>query len=303
MNRGNGSMTGSSNSPETTTSEEREPQKDELRFGFGENWRRFVVLVDDERIAAAERDLQTMLGRDDLTGLSFLDAGCGSGLASLAARRLGARVVSFDLDPDSVVATRHLRHHHFGDDEDWVVTEGSVLDEAFLEGLGQFDVVHSWGVLHHTGAMWEACSKVSRCVAPGGRLFIAIYNDQGAWSDRWKRIKRLYCSGTAGRLLVTATCVPVMQLRRFAADVVWMRNPFRRLSRVKVRGMSPWHDMRDWLGGYPFEVARPEAVFEFYSGRGYGLEKMKTVGGSMGCNVFVFRRDEETGAAGEPGPR
>jgi 2-polyprenyl-3-methyl-5-hydroxy-6-metoxy-1,4-benzoquinol methylase len=270
---------------------------DERRFRFGENWRRFVVLVDEDRIAAAESDLRAMLGVDDLAGLSFLDAGCGSGLASLAARRLGARVVSFDLDPDSVMATESLRSEHFGaEDEDWVVLEGSVLDCDFLEVLGEFDVVHSWGVLHHTGAMWEACTAIARCVAPGGRLFIALYNDQGAWSERWKRIKRLYCSGTVGRLLVTGLFVPGLHLRRFAADVVWLRNPFRRLRRKKARGMSPSHDMRDWLGGYPFEVAKPEAVFEFYRDRGFDLEKLKTVGGSLGCNVFVFQRDPAAGA-------
>jgi SAM-dependent methyltransferase len=275
---------------------------DELRFRFGENWRRFVVLVDADRIAAAERDLQEKLGRDDLEGVRFLDAGCGSGLASLAARRLGARVVSFDLDPDSVRATADLRRQHYGDeDPDWEVLEGSVLDAAFLDRLGSFDVVHSWGVLHHTGAMWRACETIVRSVAPGGRLFIALYNDQGAWSERWKRIKRLYCGGTAGRLLVTAVFVPGIHLRKFVADIVWLRNPFARLRRKKARGMSPSHDMRDWLGGYPFEVAKPEEVFEFYSDLGFALEKMRTVGGSMGCNVFVFRRLPGSAEAAQPG--
>lgn len=272
------------------TAEEHER---ELRFRFGENWRRFVVLVDDDRIAAAERDLQQMLGLDDLSGLRFLDAGSGSGLASLAARRLGARVVSFDIDTESVESTAFLRRTHFGDDDEgWLVEHGSVLDADYLKSLGTFDIVHSWGVLHHTGAMWDACEKVIRCVEPGGRLFIALYNDQGTWSERWKRIKRLYCSGTVGRLLVTGVCVPAIHARRLAADIVWMRNPLTRFRTKKARGMSPWHDMRDWLGGYPFEVAKPEDVFDFYRLRGFELTRLKTVGGSMGCNVFVFRETD-----------
>jgi SAM-dependent methyltransferase len=273
-----------------------EEQERGLRFRFGENWRRFVVLVDDERIAAAERDLKQMLGCDDLTGLRFLDAGSGSGLASLAARRLGAQVVSFDIDDESVASTEFLRSTHFGDDDEgWSVGHGSVLDEDYLKSLGTFDIVHSWGVLHHTGAMWEACEKVLSCVKPGGRLFIALYNDQGTWSDRWKRIKRIYCSGTPGRLLVTGVCVPAMHARKLAADIVWLRNPMTRLRSKKARGMSPWHDMRDWLGGYPFEVAKPEQVFDFFTARGLELLKLKTVGGSMGCNVFVFSSARRTG--------
>lgn len=262
----------------------------ELRFGFGANWRQFVELVDDERIAAAENDLKQMLGRDDMSGMRFLDAGSGSGLASLAARRLGAEVVSFDLDRDSVASTLHLRNAHYGEDDPrWTVTEGSVLDDEFLASLGKFDVVHSWGVLHHTGAMWEACDKILRCVAPGGTLFISLYNDQGTWSNRWKAIKRVYCSGTPGRLLVLGVCAPAIHARKFLADVFWLRNPLARFRAKKARGMSPWHDMKDWLGGYPFEVAKPEEVFDFYAQRGLELSKLKTVGGSMGCNVFVFR--------------
>lgn len=285
----------SNDSPAIASAGTADDHERELRFRFGENWRRFVVLVDDQRIGAAERDLQQMLGRDDLTGLRFLDAGSGSGLASLAARRLGASVVSFDIDDESVEATAFLRRTHFGeDDPHWSVGHGSVLDDEYLASLGTFDVVHSWGVLHHTGAMWDACEKVIRCVKPGGSLFIAIYNDQGTWSDRWKRIKRLYCSGTAGRLLVTGVCVPAIHARKLAADIVWLRNPLTRLRSKKARGMSGWHDMRDWLGGYPFEVAKPEEILDFYKARGFELTKLKTVGGSMGCNVFVFR---ETGGA------
>src|SRR5467141_2182790 len=148
------------------------------RFAFGENWARFLALLDDQRIRDAEESLRSKLGVQSLAGRSFLDVGSGSGLFSLAARRLGARVHSFDYDPQSVACTRLLRDRFFPGDADWKINQGSVLYAGYLATLGRFDVVYSWGVLHHTGAMWAALKNVTTLVAPGGLLYLAIYNDQ-----------------------------------------------------------------------------------------------------------------------------
>ena len=149
---------------------------DRERFAFGENWRRFLAILKEKHIQQAEDSLRRMLEISDLRGKTFLDVGCGSGLFSLAARRLGARVHSFDYDPESVGCTQELRQRYFPQDPDWRIEEGSVLNNNYLAGLGHFDVVYSWGVLHHTGAMWRALENVAGSVARGGKLFIAIYN-------------------------------------------------------------------------------------------------------------------------------
>ena len=270
------------------------------RFEFGANWRRFLAVLNDDRIRQAEDGLAGMLGRRDLRGLSFLDVGSGSGLSSLAARRLGATVHSFDYDPQSVACTEELRRRYCPDDPSWTVERGSALDSTFVSGLGIFDIVYSWGVLHHTGDMWRALDLVTALVKPGGTLFLAIYNDQGAWSGRWKRIKQLYCSGPVGRALVSGTAIPYWVLRGLVADLVWMRNPLARYRDYgRERGMSVTHDWHDWLGGYPFEYAKPEAIFDFYRARGFRLEKLATAGGSVGCNEFVFTRP--TDAVSEAG--
>lgn len=161
------------------------------RFKFGANWQEFLAVLNDERIALAEQSLRNML-KVDLKGKRFLDVGSGSGLFSLAARRLGATVHSFDYDPQSVACTEELRRRYFPNDEKWTVEQGSVLDQDYLKTLGQGDVVYSWGVLHHTGAMWQALENVIPLVRVGGTLFIAIYNYQRISSSVWLRVKRAY---------------------------------------------------------------------------------------------------------------
>ncbi|HSL22712.1 MAG TPA: class I SAM-dependent methyltransferase [Vicinamibacterales bacterium] len=250
--------------------------------------------MDESRILEAQKSLQTMLGRDSLSGTRFLDAGCGSGLFSLAARRLGATVASFDYDAEAVACTQELRRRFQDGDTDWSIVGGSVLDPAFIDTLGQFDVVYSWGVLHHTGAMWNALAGVMRAVAPSGRLFIALYNDQGLQSRIWTIVKRThnrlpgilrptYCGVIAAALESAALGAALVRRR----PVAHIRS---RLNYRSRRGMSWWRDMVDWVGGYPFEVARPEQVTAFCRDRGFAPETVRTVGRRLGCNEFVFVR-------------
>src|SRR5258706_9525667 len=163
------------------------------RFRFGANWLDFSRTLGADQLTEAEKSLRRLLECDTLAGLSFLDIGSGSGLFSLAARRLGARVHSFDFDPQSVACTKELKRRFFAADSQWAIEQGSVLDRAYLETLGTFDVVYSWGVLHHTGSMWVAIENaIGRVAMKGGKLFIAIYNDQGWKSHVWWFIKNCY---------------------------------------------------------------------------------------------------------------
>lgn len=261
------------------------------RFEFGANWARFLSVLDDRRIAGAEDSLRAMLGVADLDGKSFVDVGCGSGLFSLAAYRLGASVHSFDFDPKSVACAQELRRRFTGSDPHWVIEEASALDPTYLARLGTFDVVYSWGVLHHTGFMWPALENVVPLVKPGGLLFIAIYNDQGTRSKRWTRVKQIYNRTSPGlRWTVLWPTLMVTWGPRFLKDLLVLR-PFRQWREYgRDRGMSPWHDHVDWIGGYPFEVAKPEEIFRFYRDRGFMLVNLETCGGTVGCNQFVFRK-------------
>jgi SAM-dependent methyltransferase len=271
------------------------------RFGFGRNWRSFAEGVDPSAIAEAERSIlgllaPTCLARDErLDGLRFLDAGCGSGLFTLAALRLGATVTAFDLDPDSVLTTRALVDTHGPKDADARLTllHGSVLDEDFLAGLGEFDIVYSWGVLHHTGAMWEACTKVASAVRKGGGLAIALYHDAGRASTAWWYVKRLsvtlprpFSVAFAGVLLLPIEVYALVRSLGRLDPVGYAQRWTRYRS---LRGMSRWHDHLDWVGGFPYEWAGPAEVIARFEAQGF--THLLTVDAvAWGCNEFTFRR-------------
>lgn len=274
-------------------------QPDEsVRFGFGENWENFLRVLNEERIYEARRSLEETFGATGLSGRSFLDIGCGSGLFSLVARQMGAKVRSFDYDQNSVNCANELRRRYFPEDPDWQVGQGSILDREFLETLGTFDVVYSYGVLHHTGAMWAAVDNATALVTPGGRFFVALYNDCQIRTRVWRRIKKAYTvSPKPIRIAMVVCWVVIAESVSAACRLLQGKNPLPIQdwrSYQQRRGMSKWHDYVDWVGGYPFEAARPDEIFDFCKARGFRLLRMKTPGPGHVCNEFLFVFDGDT---------
>ncbi len=271
-------------------------ETDQPRFEFGKNWRSFLDTIDDVRIESAIASLRTMLGCDDLAGTQLLDLGCGSGLFSLAAWRLGADVTSIDYDPQCVACAEELRRRYDDQQNRWHIERGSALDESLMNGLGEFDVVYSWGVLHHTGDMWTAIDLASQRVAVGGRFFISIYNDQGTGSRRWLKTKQTYASLPAwSRPIMVGAIATFYETKYAAVRLAKLQNPSPIAdwkSKKSGRGMSVWHDWIDWVGGLPFEVATPEKIQLFLKDRGFTMQKLETVGKGWGCNQFVFQRGD-----------
>ena len=262
------------------------------RFGFGANWQKFLTKLTEDKIRLAEESLKEGLGVHSMQGLSFVDAGCGSGLYSLAARRLGANVRSFDFDAESVACADSLKRRFFPNDLEWNIHHGSVLDQDFLTQLGQFDIVYSWGVLHHTGAMWQALENVCNIVKPGGKLFIAIYNDARRKSRYWWHIKSFYVKNPRFRALIlfyaflsTRSGWVVRGLLKGRPISFWLKYSDQH------RGMSAWYDLVDWVGGFPYEYARPEEVIGFAVNLRFSLHFLTTMGGETGCNQFVFKKE------------
>ena len=258
--------------------------KQTQKFTFGKNWKRFAQSIDDKSIELASSYLQKWLG-DQYSKARIIDIGCGSGLFSLAMYRKGCQeIVSFDYDLDSVETTMELCCRE-GRPENWQVFSGSILDNDLVQRLGQFDIVHCWGVLHHTGAMWTALDNTLKLMKPSSSLLLAIYV-KGPSYEKHLKIKTRY---NKARFL----------LRRYMELNYYLIPLFRHLFKhrksfsdwnVKTeRGMLPWFDMFDWLGGLPYEVASVDEVIHFCGDRNITLEKLEeTIEG--GCNVYLFKK-------------
>lgn len=267
----------------------------ESHFKFGANWRSFLMDLDEGRLRIAAESLLEFLDAADLQGKTFVDVGCGSGLFSYAAFYLGAeRIVSFDVDPECVLCCQDL-HKRAGSPECWTIMSGSALDREFLQDLGVFDVVYAWGVLHHTGRMWEAIDNCAGLVGPGGWYYLALYNkiltrtgDVASIHPFWTRVKLFY---NAHPLIAAGFIEPAAMAAYLCVVAARLENPFRHIKEYRShRGMSWLTDARDWLGGYPYEYATVEEVFKFLrSGRpNLTLANLKVTSG-RGLNWYLFQ--------------
>ena len=264
------------------------------RFEFGKNWKQFLKKITNERIIIAKNSLVKMLDSNNLSEKKFIDIGCGSGLFSLSARDLGAKVFSFDFDEYSVWCTENLREKFNFADENWVVRQGSIIDRKFVNSLGKFDIVYSWGVLHHTGKMWSAIDNAISLVDNKGTLFISIYNDQGLKSHFWWAIKWFY--NYLPKVLkkpfafITSFLIIFIMLVKYTLKLKPMVILGPMFNYKKNRGMDYITDIIDWYGGFPYEFANYDYLIDYIEDKGFKLKNSKRTT-SHGCNEMVFTKN------------
>ena len=184
-----------------------------------------------------------------------------------------------------------MKNKFFQNDDDWHIEQGSVLDKDYMRNIGKFDIVYSWGVLHHTGQMKMALENINHNVKKGGYLFIAIYNDQGFRSRIWKIIKRTYVNYKITRPFFIFLGYVLFWVPQLFKGILIGKPNFQKEYKKK-RGMSVHHDIVDWMGGYPFEVAKRGEIISFYKKQGYELKNLISCGNKLGCNEFIFKKIE-----------
>lgn len=262
------------------------------RFDFGKNWQHFLASsFDEERLETAQKWMLEFLGLNSLKDRSFLDIGCGSGIHSLAALKSGCQdLYSFDYDLDSVTCTRRLRQLT-GDPHFWQVQQGSVLDESFMRALPQYDIVYSWGVLHHTGDQWKAIAEAKERVRPGGLLYLALYTTEvfrGWRAPFWLAVKKLYNRSPKG---IKGLLVGLYAALHCGAMLVKGTNPIRVIREYpRSRGMSYLTDIRDWLGGLPMEFSSINDVVQLLC-REHGFVLTNLRFGEANTE-YLFRREK-----------
>lgn len=257
---------------------------DKITFSFGDNWKDYNRRVTPKQIEFAKQDVLRWIGREAIVGKKVVDVGCGSGIHSLAFYQLGAsEILSIDVDALSVEATMQYWEAN-GKPTTWRVVQGSILDRNFVMNLGVWDIVYSWGVLHHTGQMWNAVETASSLVRAGGLLLIGLYSKGPHYQDHLRLKQRYNASGP----LVKKWMVQKAILRKMLRRLKERKNPLG-WNEEKSRGMNTYHDIIDWLGGLPYEVASLEEVKAFLTPKGFDLIRYN-IQGEGGVSVYLLSK-------------
>lgn len=259
----------------------------EKRFGFGKNWAKFIDShFSETRIDSSISVFQNFTSIKALDDVTFLDIGCGSGLHSLSALKMGVKkLVSFDFDPNAVQTTSRLRTM-VGSPTNWEVSQGSILDPAFVNGLGKFDFVYSWGVLHHTGAVWKAIENASSLVGPQGKMYLALYSlDVQPNAGYWLMIKEKYVNSSPVKKRIMEQSY--LYKYYYGSSALRYICGFFKKEKGRTRGMELMTDVRDWLGGWPMEFVLDDEVVNFVSKLGFELRNIKK---GEACTEFLFQK-------------
>ena len=198
--------------------------------------------------------------------------------------------MAVDIDPDSVATSDAVLSNN-NVKTPWQTETMSVFD-LDPKRHGTFDIVYSWGVLHHTGNMWEAVGKAASMVAPNGLLAIALYR-KTYMDPFWKFEKRIYAHAPQSvQNFIRAIYIAAFRLKKLVTGGSFHECVEKYKS--SHRGMDFYRDVHDWLGGYPYETTLAPEVeaklsdFKFKAERVFARPISSGIFGSE-CDEYVYR--------------
>lgn len=253
------------------------------KFSFGKNWCDYVDKLTDDIVKIHKDNLFTYYTDYDFKDKSILDIGCGSGLSSLSFNILGCKsLLSIDVDPNSIIAAYKLKNNFKKlvlTECDWEIKEQSILDDNFVNNSRKFDLVYSWGVLHHTGDMWTAIDNASKLVNDGGILHLALYVSGNRYNDDLM-LKYLYnMTDENGKIKLIYDWLYYYHISK-NIDIFQINN----------RGMNKYNDCIDWLGGLPYEVCNPSVLDYFLEKKGFVKIFYKPALGQGGNFICLYKK-------------
>ena len=267
----------------------------QIVFDFGENWKNYSYnAISKQKIKEAKKDFKKLFNKIDLKGKTFIDIGFGQGLSLLIAQQLEAKPVGCEINRRCLRALLINQKKFFKKAEKIPVVIGSILDQKTIQKLkkinlkkkdSKFQIVHSWGVLHHSGKMWKAINNAVSLVTENGYLAISIYNKH--WSSPfWHKVKYFYnISPRLIRRLLIFIFYWIIFIGKF---IITGEDPFK-----LKRGMDYYFNIIDWVGGYPYEYASIKEVKKYIELKGFRTIKVIPAQMPTGCNEFVFIKKKE----------
>jgi 2-polyprenyl-6-hydroxyphenyl methylase/3-demethylubiquinone-9 3-methyltransferase len=263
-------------------------------FRFGKNWKTFNLKSDLSHIEHSQKSLDALIGKDVICNKTVLDIGCGSGIHALSFLRAGAKYIKcIDLDPDAVETTVS-RLEEYNPDK-WNAQIANILDVK-SNSHEFFDIVFSWGVLHHSGNLMMAIKNSADFCKDGSLLILAIYR-RTSLCTFWKIEKKIYnIVPSVFRRIIDLTFACVFLFAKWTQG----NSPRAFVKNYRMqRGMDFMTDIRDWLGGYPYESASPATIHNFLTVRGFNLIKSNIRDQQFGflgsgCNEYIYELQKES---------